>query len=160
MGREVSQEEEITKYLKTLFATGFLLGYSPVAPGTLSCFIGVLIWYLLHNSNVIYIGVAAALFFIGVIVAGDLEKIWGKDPRRVVIDEYACILLPLYFTPLRLVPLAITFFLFRIIDIFKPPPLKSVEKVRGGWGIMLDDLLAAVYTTVIIIILKFAGIFY
>ena len=160
MGREVSQEEEITKYLKTLFATGFLLGYSPVAPGTLSCFIGVLIWYLLHNSNVIYIGVASALFFIGVIVAGDLEKIWGKDPRRVVIDEYACILLPLYFTPLRLVPLAITFFLFRIIDIFKPPPLKSVEKIRGGWGIMLDDLLAAVYTTGIIIILKFAGIFY
>ena len=160
MGREVSQEEEITKYLKTLFATGFLLGYSPVAPGTLSCFIGVFIWYLLHNSNVIYIGIASALFFIGVIVAGDLEKIWGKDPRRVVIDEYACILLPLYFTPLRVVPLAITFFLFRIIDIFKPPPLKSVEKVRGGWGIMLDDLLAAVYTTVIIIILKFAGIFY
>lgn len=160
MGREVSQEEEITKYLKTLFATGFFLGYSPVAPGTLSCFIGVLIWYLLHNSNLIYIGVASALFFIGVIAAGDLEKIWGKDPRRVVIDEYACILLPLYFTPLRVVPLAITFFLFRIIDIFKPPPLKSVEKIRGGWGIMLDDLLAAVYTTVIIIILKSAGIFY
>ncbi|UCD05079.1 MAG: phosphatidylglycerophosphatase A [candidate division WOR-3 bacterium] len=160
MGREVSQEEEITKYLKTLFATGFLLGYSPVAPGTFSCFIGILIWYLLHNSNIIYIGVASALFIIGVIVAGDFENRWGKDPRRVVIDEYACILLPLYFTPLRVAPLAITFFLFRIIDIAKPPPLKAVEKIQGGWGIMLDDLLAAVYTTMIIIILKFAGIFY
>ncbi|MDH4210281.1 MAG: phosphatidylglycerophosphatase A [candidate division WOR-3 bacterium] len=150
----------MTKYLKTLFATGFLLGYSPVAPGTLSCFLGVLIWYLLHISEIGYIIVASALFIIGVIVSGDLEKNWGKDPRRVVIDEYTCILLPLYFTPLRIVPLAITFVLFRVFDILKPPPLKYIEKLGGGWGIMLDDLMAAVYTTIIILVLRSASIIY
>lgn len=135
-----------------------MLGYSPVAPGTLSCLIGVLIWYLFLDHNIIYIGIASALFFIGVFVSGDLEKEWGRDPRRVVIDEYACILLPLYFTPLRIIPLAITFLLFRIFDIFKPPPLKFMERIGGGWGIMLDDLMAAVYTTAIILVLKFTGI--
>jgi len=95
-----------------------------------------------------------------VIVSGDLEKNWGKDPRRVVIDEYTCILLPLYFTPLRIVPLAITFVLFRVFDILKPPPLKYIEKLGGGWGIMLDDLMAAVYTTIIILVLRSASIIY
>ncbi len=100
------------------------------------------------------------LFIIGVIVSGDLEKRWGKDPRRVVIDEYACILLPLYFTPHRILPLAITFVLFRIFDILKPPPVKQMEKLAGSWGIMLDDLMAAVYTTIIILVLRSASIIY
>ena len=56
--------------------------------------------------------------------------------------------MPLYFTPQKLVPLLITFLLFRFFDIVKPPPLKSLEHVPGGWGVMLDDLGAAVYTTV------------
>lgn len=122
--------------------------------------LGVLIWYFLRDRNILYIGVASALFFIGVFVAGDLEKKWGKDPGRVVIDEYACILIPLYFTPLRMIPLIITFVLFRVFDILKPPPLKSLEKIYGGWGIMLDDLMAAAYTTAAIMVLKFAGVFF
>ncbi|UCG31505.1 MAG: phosphatidylglycerophosphatase A [candidate division WOR-3 bacterium] len=150
----------MTKYLKILFATGFLLGYSPVAPATLSCFIGVLIWYFLHGSRVVYIIVAAVLFVVGLIFSGDLEKNWGKDPRRVVIDEYAAILLPLYFTPLRILPLAITFVLFRIFDILKPPPVRNMERLGGGWGIMLDDLMAAAYTTLVVLAFKVAEIIY
>jgi phosphatidylglycerophosphatase A len=85
---------------------------------------------------------------------------WGKDPRRIVIDEYASILIPLYFTPLRIQPLLVTFFLFRIFDIVKPSPIRNLEKLKGGWGIMLDDLLAAVYTTIIIIVLKIFSFMY
>ena len=70
-----------------------------------------------------------------------------------MIDEYASLLLPLYFTPKRILPLAITFVVFRIFDIVKPPPLKNLEKMPRGWGVMFDDLGAAVYTTVVIIIL-------
>jgi phosphatidylglycerophosphatase A len=77
---------------------------------------------------------------------------WGKDPRQIVIDEYATFLIPLYFTPKRLVPLIMTFILFRLFDIIKPPPLRRLEKVNAGWGIMLYDLGASVYTTIIIII--------
>lgn len=78
----------------------------------------------------------------------------------MVIDEYAAILLPLYFTPLRILPLAITFVLFRIFDILKPPPVRNMERLGGGWGIMLDDLMAAAYTTLVVLAFKVAEIIY
>ena len=102
----------------------------------------------------------AVLFVLGVFVSDSLEKEWGKDPRRIVIDEYASILLPLYFTPIKLMPLGITFLLFRFFDIVKPPPVRNMEKLKGGWGIMLDDLLAAIYTTMVIMILRSLDLFY
>jgi phosphatidylglycerophosphatase A len=88
-----------------------------------------------------------------VCISQNLTKDWGKDPRQIVIDEYATLLLPLYFTPKRIVPLIITFLLFRFFDIVKPPPLRKLETIPGGWGIMLDDLGAAVYTTIVILII-------
>ena len=160
MGRKVSQEEEITKYLKILIGTGLLVGYSPVAPGTLSCLLGVLIWYLLFNNRILYIIVASVLFIIGLIVSNALEKEWGKDPRRIVVDEYVSILLPLFFTPMRILPLAMTFLLFRFFDIVKPPPLKKLESLEGGLGVMIDDLVAGLYTTVVILGLRFTGVVY
>lgn len=110
--------------------------------------ISVGIWYFLIPYKIVYGAATIVLFTIGVIVSRDLIEEWGKDPHQIVIDEYSCFLVPLYFTPQRLVPLIITFLLFRFFDIVKPPPLKSLEHVPGGWGVMLDDLGAAVYTTV------------
>ena len=97
--------------------------------------------------------VTIVLFFMGVKVSNDLTKSWGKDPHRIVIDEYACLLIPLYFIPQRILPLAITFVLFRIFDITKPWPVRKLEDLPGGWGVMLDDLGAAIYTTVVILII-------
>ena len=96
----------------------------------------------------------------GIVVANNLAKTWGKDPRRIVVDEYASLLLPLFFTPARMVPLVVTFLVFRFFDIVKPPPVRNVEKLKGGWGIMLDDLLAAVYTTIVILIFRAIGFVY
>jgi phosphatidylglycerophosphatase A len=101
-----------------------------------------------------YILTTAVLFALGVYVAEDMAKEWGKDPRRVVIDEYATLLIPLYFTPPRILPLAVTFLLFRFFDIVKPPPIRNLENVSGGWGIMLDDLGAAIFTAIIVIIMR------
>jgi len=98
--------------------------------------------------------VTAALFVLGIIVSDSLAKEWGEDPHRIVIDEYASILIPLFLTPARILPLAITFLLFRFFDIVKPPPVRNMEKLKGGWGIMFDDLMAAAYTTIIILIAK------
>jgi phosphatidylglycerophosphatase A len=132
----------------------------PLAPATFSCFISILIWYFFLPAKILYVAITAALFVIGIYVSDDLAKTWGKDPRRIVVDEYASMLIPLFFTPLRILPLVITFLLFRLFDIVKPPPIRHLEDLRGGWGIMLDDLLAAIYTTVIILILKtFANIY-
>jgi phosphatidylglycerophosphatase A len=106
-----------------------------------------------------YIICVAILFSLGVFVSGSMAKEWGEDPRQIVIDEYASILIPLFFTPVKIIPLSITFLLFRFFDIVKPPPIKHLENIKGGWGIMLDDLLAAAYTTMIILTFKAVGLF-
>jgi phosphatidylglycerophosphatase A len=125
-----------------------------VAPATFSCSIAIVIWHFLLPYKVFYIALAFLLFVLGIFVSNDLAKEWGKDPHRIVIDEYASILFPLFFTPPRILPLIITFLLFRFFDIVKPPPIKNLENLKGGWGIMFDDLLAAIYTTAIIFICK------
>jgi phosphatidylglycerophosphatase A len=130
------------------------LGYIPVAPATFSCVISIIIWYFLIPYKIVYVIVAIVLFVLGVMISEDLTRLWGEDPHRIVIDEYACLLLPLYFTPQKIIPLAITFICFRVFDILKPPPLRNLEKLPGGWGVMLDDLGAALYTTIVIIMVN------
>jgi phosphatidylglycerophosphatase A len=132
----------------------------PVAPATFSCLIGIAIWYFLVPFKIAYLILSAVLFVLGILVSGSMEREWGKDPRCVVIDEYASILLPLYFTPVRLLPLGITLLLFRFFDIVKPPPVRNMENLKGGWGIMLDDLMAAVYTTIVIMVMRSFDLFY
>jgi phosphatidylglycerophosphatase A len=141
-------------FLKTVIATGFYIGYLPLAPATFACALSILAWYFLLPYKVIYIALFAVLFFWGLIVSNDLEPLMGKDPRPIVIDEYACYLIPLYFTSRSILPLAVSFVLFRLFDILKPFPLRKLEDLPGGWGIMLDDLGAALYATVIVIVLK------
>ncbi len=127
-------------------------GYIPVAPATCSCLISVAVWYALKPFDVIYALLTLGLLVVGVVLGNDLSRVWGKDPRQIVIDEYASFLIPLYFTPVRPVPLLIAFVAFRVFDILKPPPLRFLERLQGGWGIMLDDVGAAIYTTVIILV--------
>jgi phosphatidylglycerophosphatase A len=141
-------------FFKKLFATGFYIGYLPLAPATFACGLSVLAWYFLLPYRAVYIALFVAFFFWGLIVSNDLEPLMGRDPRPIVIDEYACFLVPLYFTPRLILPLAISFALFRFFDVLKPFPLRRLEKLPGGWGIMLDDLGAAIYTSVIVVILK------
>jgi phosphatidylglycerophosphatase A len=112
----------------------------------------VAVWYVLRVYPAVYILLTLTLLVAGVVLGNDLCSVWGKDPGRIVIDEYASFLIPLYFTPRRLVPLLIAFAAFRLFDILKPPPLRSLERAPGGWGIMLDDIGAAVYTTVVVLI--------
>lgn len=132
----------------------------PVAPATFSCFLSILIWYVLLPLKAVYVILAVSLFIVGIFISDDLAKKWGKDPRRIVVDEYASILLPLFFTPVRILPPIATFLLFRFFDIVKPPPVRNAEKLDGGWGIMLDDLLAAVYTTIVIFVFKALNFIY
>jgi phosphatidylglycerophosphatase A len=146
--------KKLSVLLKTVIATGFYIGYLPLAPATFACALSILAWYFLLPYRGIYIALFAVLFIWGLIVSNDLEPLMGKDPRPIVIDEYACFLIPLYFTPRSILPLAVSFALFRFFDILKPYPLRRLEKLPGGWGIMLDDLGAALYVTVIVVIVN------
>lgn len=142
------------RFLRISIATGFSIGYLPIAPATFACLISIIIWYFLLAYKILYIIVGIVLFILGIEISDSLSKLWGRDPKQIVIDEYAALLLPLYFTPKRIIPFIITFLSFRFFDIVKPPPLRKIENLPGGWGIMLDDLGAAIYTTIVVLVVN------
>jgi len=148
------------KLASKIIATVFGIGYFPIAPGTLTSLIVVFLYKLfLHKlSWPIYILLFFLLFFVGVFAsskfASELRK---KDPGNIVIDEATGQFLLLFRMSEDWLPLLLSFVLFRLFDIIKPFLIRKVENFPSGWGIMMDDLLAAIYAGVIVnlyIILK------
>lgn len=91
------------------------------------------------------------LFVLGVWSSHRAEQALGKDSGHIVIDEFCGYLISVLFVPKSIYYLIAAFILFRIFDIFKPPPIRKVEKaVPGGAGIMLDDVLAGIYANLCI----------
>lgn len=153
------------KSLSKIIATFFGVGYFPVAPGTLTSLIVVLLYkFYLHSlSWPFYLLLLFLLFSVGIFTSTKYSlEIKKHDPRRIVIDEAFGQLLVLFQIGeswgTGWLPLLSCFLLFRIFDIIKPFPIKKVEMLPGGWGIVMDDLVAAVYAGVIInlyLLLKF-----
>jgi phosphatidylglycerophosphatase A len=153
------------KSLSKIIATFFGVGYFPVAPGTLTSLIVVLLYkfYLHRLSWPFYLLLLFLLFLVGIVTSKKYSlEIKKHDPRRIVIDEAFGQLLVLFQIGeswgTGWLPLLSCFLLFRIFDIIKPFPIKKVEKLPEGWGIVMDDLVAAVYAGVIInlyLLLKF-----
>ncbi len=139
--------------LSKVLATFFGVGYFPIAPGTLTSLIVVVLYRLfLYKLNwPIYLTIVVVYFFVGVYVSNKYsKKINQKDPSNIVIDEAFGQLLVLFRQGTALFPLFLCFFIFRVLDIIKPPPIRKLENFSGGWGIMTDDLLAAIYTGIIV----------
>ncbi len=141
-------------------ASFFYLGYSPVAPGTLGAFGGGLALVLLHlllprwflsPPPAGYWIFLAAFFLLGAAVAGRAEKLWNrKDASYIVIDEAFSFFLTMFLLPLRPWILVVGFLLNRWFDIRKPFPCSQLEVLPGGWGVMLDDLVAGIYSNVLL----------
>ena len=89
-------------------------------------------------------------FIIGIWASGTVEKEKGKDPGIVVIDEFVCQWIALLFLPKTFWIFIAAVLLFRILDIIKPFPAADLEEMEGGIGIMLDDIIAGVYTNMAI----------
>ena len=134
-------------------ATGLYSGYLPKAPGTWGSLVGLILFFLLHNLSLeIYLTVVAGLFLIGTFVAGEAEKIMDhKDPGLVVIDEIVGMLITMIAVPATPLFMVLGFALFRIFDIWKPFPVGFVDqRYHGGLGIMLDDVVAGIYSLLIL----------
>jgi len=120
-------------------------------PGTLGSLVGLVGYFLVKNNEVLYAFSILFLFTLGVIFAGEAEKIYKrKDPSMIIIDEACGMLLALFFVPISMFSVILGFFLFRIFDILKPPPAKRMERLTGSLGIMFDDIIAAIYTNLIL----------
>lgn len=134
-------------------ASGAFLGYLPLAPGTFGTLWGIPIFYgLSHYSPGVQAGVTALFILAAVFLAGRAALAWGqKDPSRVVVDETVGYLTSVCWLPFTGFTVWGAFFIFRIMDIFKPFPIRKIDReLPGGWGIVLDDVLAGIYTNIIL----------
>jgi phosphatidylglycerophosphatase A len=141
-----------------LLATWFGVGLLPRMPGTWGSLAALPFgWALASLLGVPGLAIAtAALFVVGCWAAGHVAKAAGiKDPGAIVIDEVAAQWLTLLAAPLAPLPYALAFLLFRLFDIWKPWPVRWADRaVGGGFGIMLDDMLAAVYALLILLAIE------
>ncbi len=136
-----------------LIATGFFSGYSGFAPGTVGSGVALAIYCLLPPLNPwVWGGLLIGLFFVGVYTSGACEKAWGKDPRYVVIDEFVGFFVTVSLLPQSVLMGIVGFFVFRILDIIKPPPARQAEALPGGWGIVADDVVVGIYGHLILIL--------
>ena len=135
--------------LYSVLATWFGLGKLRYAPGSMGSLSALPLAWWLSNSygSQILISVSVMLFIIGVCASAAYAKNIGQpDPGSVIIDEVAGQLFTLCFVTVDLWTLAAGFVLFRFFDIAKPWPIYRIEKkVKGGFGIMLDDIIAAIF---------------
>ncbi|MDD5687671.1 MAG: phosphatidylglycerophosphatase A [Elusimicrobia bacterium] len=143
--------EKLLKYFIKFFATGFFVGYIPIAPGTFGTILAAGIWWILPKP-VFYI-VFIFLLLVSVFVCGEAENIFGiVDDKRIVIDEIIGYFIAVLFLPKTYFVLLSTVILFRFFDIVKPFFIKSVQKYKGSAGILADDILSGIITNLIVII--------
>jgi phosphatidylglycerophosphatase A len=143
-------------FIERFLGSGFYTGYSPVASGTVASLAAVLIYFIPGFENLYVIIPVTVIFFIyGVLVGSKFEKIYGKDPAECTIDEVVGTWISLIALPKTILISVVAFLLWRILDIIKPPPARHLEKIKGGFGIMIDDVVSAIFTLLIMHLLVY-----
>ncbi len=134
-------------------AFGFGTGLAPIAPGTFGSLPGILLaWLTLDMSIYVQLGIAAALFVAGIWICGEsARRIGVHDHGGIVWDEICGMYVTLLLAPQTIIGFALGFGLFRLFDIAKPWPIRDLDhRLGGGLGIMLDDLVAALYALILL----------
>jgi phosphatidylglycerophosphatase A len=131
------------------------LGYIPKGSGTFAALFYILVWIgVTSTTGNSFCKEQVFVFFLisvaGVVSGNKVEKVWGKDSKKVVIDELAGMSLSLLCFPPKWYYAVMAFVLFRFFDIAKPFYIKQTEKLPGGWGVMMDDWVAALYANLVL----------
>lgn len=136
-------------------ASVFGIGKLPLAPGTWCSFIAVVAWYFLFPKlDFIVLPIAAGIIFlVGVFLSNKVvQRSQDPDPSRIVIDEWAGQWIALSMSPVTLSNGLLGFLFFRIFDILKPPPIRRLELLPGGWAVMADDVMAGIMAWFVLMI--------
>lgn len=147
--------------LPTIIGTGFGSGFWPWGPGTAGALTGMLIWYALsfvHNSTFLFATTLSCIIIftiLGTWATKRLSPFWGSDPKKVVIDEIVGVWIPLLAVPASDIWLALaSFVLFRFFDILKPLGIRRLDRHEGAFFVMADDIMAGIYSLIIIVVVQ------
>ena len=146
--------------ISVIFATGFGSGFWPWGPGTAGALLAAIMWWVLGmfvspTALIAITAVAIVLFtVIGIRATDAVEPFWGPDPHKVVIDEMVGVWIPLLAAGHDWRLALASFLLFRLFDIVKPFGIRRLDKKNGGLWVMADDILAGVYSLIIVFALR------
>jgi phosphatidylglycerophosphatase A len=151
MNSTTPQTSAKSGFFTKLWATFFFIGYLPKAPGTWASAVTAIILYFVWPPKwYIQFLLILAIYLFGVWAAGRAEQYLGHDARKIVIDEVVGQMTALFMAPHFGLAYILGFLLFRIFDIIKPPPARQWESLRGGFGVVADDMAAGVYAAIIL----------
>lgn len=150
----------LNKKLTELIATFFYVGRLPVIPGTTASAAGALLCFIFAGNMLIYLLIFMVVTGVGFWVCGRMEEIVGKkDPSCVVIDEVSGVMIAFFLLPMSWSVVITAFFVFRAFDMFKVYPVNKFEYLKGSVGIMMDDIIAGIYTNITMhLAIRFAGL--
>ena len=146
--------KNFTKYFATLFGIGFI----PLAPGTFGSLFAILIWYVFIDLFSIFYFIVLFLFVLSVSFYFTdiyLDNYKKKDPSEVIVDEFLGQSIPLLFiVNFNIYEVLIAFVTFRFFDIYKIYPINKMEDLKGSYGVILDDIVAGIYSLIILMLYK------
>ena len=143
--------------LNTIISSFFFLGNSPFAPGTVGTLGAIPLYYLMvtYLSGSQYIILLFLLLVLSIRVSSNAVRIYKReDPQEVVIDEVVGFLVTMAFLAPTIINIVLGFLLFRAFDILKPFPCRRLEKLPGGYGIVMDDIAAGVWANVLLVVIN------
>ena len=145
------------KALAKIIATFFYVGLIPKAPGTFGTLAAIPLFYLLSFTPLyIYLAVTVLIILISVWASKIVEELYNKeDPKQIVADEVCGYLVTMILVPPTITNIFLGFLLFRFFDIAKPYPIRKFEQLPRGWGVVVDDVAAGVYSCIALHILGY-----
>ncbi len=144
-------------HLVKIVASVFYIGRIPFASGTFGALAGLIFYYYFHRSILLDACIIVVGFFIGEWVSTRAEIIYKeKDSHKIVIDECVGMWIAVFCLPFSYFYFIAGFLLFRLFDVIKPLGIRKIQKLPGGWGVMLDDLLSAALANIILQIVHLA----
>ena len=129
------------------------IGFFPFAPGTVGSAAGVAVYLAARHAAIPYLELLliAGLLVAGIVFTGPCEEdLRCTDPGPIVIDEVMGMLITVFMIPVGWAGLLLGFLLFRVLDVAKPFPARQLEHLHGGFGVMLDDAMAAIYANLLL----------
>lgn len=134
-----------------IIGSGLFTGYIPFASGTFGSLIAIFIYWIPGFEQLhIVLPAIVILFIYGVYVSSKFENVYGKDPSQCTVDEVVGTWIALVAIPKSFLLTLTSFFIWRALDIIKPYPARSSEKLPGGWGIMIDDVVSGFYSVILV----------